>query len=321
MEEESRYFVLGNSFHMHKGDGKIFNDPTYHVIEMLEGYGLTHFDKEKVNSDIDFTDPEKDGNLIIVEYSRFCKPKGYKLCEGSNCHKFPRIGLQTEQLNSHGFKDVIEHVINCHESPSSAPCVIWDFSDFHVNLVKSWNKNVSDSFLIIPYMHHDRFREHYPKDPATELVSYNERTIDATFFGYPHGRRKRFSRTYMTTTDEKKNKTTTGILSPYNVMWRHQGLDRGEETNNPKIYSDSKNCFCVHGRGDLGAGEYHRVSDFRRFGCRPIMESFADVVPIRALETCAGIQFPDFDHLASAIVNELNRMNRTDPTILRAEHK
>jgi hypothetical protein len=66
-------------------------------------------------------------------------------------------------------------------------------------------------------------------------------------------------------------------------------------------------------------GEYHRISDFKRFGCVPVMETFGDKLTVEALSTCAGIKFADFDDLPNAVVSELKRMNETSNGILREE--
>ena len=295
--KHQRIFAHATKFHIlrHGNKNNIFSDTTQNIIQMFESYGLVESLNETIDSDME-------GNrTIMVEFSMNHHEKVPAKCTGSTCHTIPRISIQAEQITIHAYAP--EFVQGCHASPN---CLIWDFSDINFDWAKSLPSNASESFLIVPHMFHDRLREWYPKD-KDDIKAYTERSEDAVFFGAYTSRRKVFENKYI---------NNNGTLSRYKVTFRKKMRPFGVLTGG---YSNAKICLVVHSFLADSGGEYHRISDFKRFGCVPVMETFGDKLTVETLRTCAGIKFADFDDLPNAVVSELKRMNDTSNDILREE--
>lgn len=75
-------------------------------------------------------------------------------------------------------------------------------------------------------------------------------------------------------------------------------------------YKDAKVCLVPHAYNSTGAGEYHRLSEFARFGCVPVMENFGEEIGVESFKRCGGAVFTSFDKLmekASEVVAEIDR--------------
>ena len=296
--KHQRIFAHATKFHILRPGPKnnIFSDTIQNLIQMFESYGLVESLNEIIDSDME-------GNhTIMVELSFNHHDKVPAKCTGSTCHTIPRISIQAEQITKKAWAPDFVH--GCHASPN---CLIWDFSDKNFDWAKTLPTNASESFLIVPHMFHDRLRGWYPKD-ENEIKPYGERSEDAVFFGAYTSRRKVFENKFINNND--------GTLSRYKVTFRKKMRPFRVLTEG---YSNAKICLVVHSFLADSGGEYHRISDFKRFGCVPVMETFGDKLTVEALSTCAGIKFADFDDLPNAVVSELKRMNETSNGILREE--
>jgi len=299
LTQATKFHMSVTGQHLIKG---IFSDTIVNIIQMLKGYGLEQNFNETIDSDIAHND------TILIDFAVFAKQIPTK-CRGSKCHSIPRISLQTEQiigLNAQAHANVVE----CHTSPN---CLIWDFSDINFEWAKSivYNGktyNASESFMIVPHMFHNRLKDIYPKD-ENELVPYQERSTDAVFYGLLTRRRQQFMSKYV-------NKDTGTSLSRCKLDFRKNMRPVGSVA---KGYSNAKICLVVHSRIADSAGEYHRISDFKRFGCVPIMETFGDKMLVETLSSCAGMKFADYDDIPNAVIRELKRINETSADILRGE--
>jgi len=291
-------FHLGITGHLRQHG--IFSDTIENIIQMLKGYGLEQNFNETIDSDIAHND------TIMIEFAIYSKNIIPLKCTGTKCHSIPRISLQTEQVTE--LQWAREYIVECHTSPN---CLIWDFSDMNFEWAKSIDdggtSNASESFLIVPHMFHNRLRADYHPKNENELLPYQERSIDAVFFGMYSSRRTKFATEYL-----KGN----GTLSTYNIVFRKKMRPLGAVA---KGYSNAKICLVLHSYTADSAGEYHRMSDFKRFGCVPIMETFGDKMLAETLSSCAGIKFADFDDISSTVINELKRINVTSADVLREE--
>lgn len=274
---------------------KIFKDSTKKLMEMLDGYGLVRIKNETINSDIVLND------TILLEYSIYSHDIHPKHCTGSKCNTIPRISLQTEQIRA--MRWAADFIRQCSSSPN---CIIWDFSRINYDWAKTHlNSSSSESIMIVPLLFHDRLQDMYPSG-EDELLPYHDRTLDMSFFGLITQRRREFQRRYILGGDN-------ATLSPYKVQYRKL-MFLGPQVD---AYKKSKICLVLHAFMSDSAGEYHRVSDFKRFGCIPVMESSSDIETQRTLAACAGIVFADYDHLASTVVSVLNNLDKTDASVLR----
>jgi len=302
--KHKRIFAHATKFHMsvtgHLSRSGIFSDTIENIIQMLKGYGLEQIFNETIDSDIAHND------IILIDFAIYAKMIQSK-CRGSKCHFVPRISLQTEQVK--GVDPQAQgHVVECHISPN---CLIWDFSDINFIWAKSIVDNgktydASESFMIVPHMFHNRLKTMYLKD-ENELLPYQERSTDAVFYGLVTSRREQFMSKYI---------KDTGILSRYKIDFRKKMRPLGVVVRG---YSNAKICLVVHSRIADSAGEYHRISDFKRFGCVPIMETFGDKMLVETLSSCAGMKFADYDDIPDAVIRELKRINETSADILREE--
>lgn len=290
--------ILSQAKYYHVPDDKrknnIFSDSTKRIMEILEGYGLVRIKNETIDSDI-----VTNNDTILVEYSIFHHDVHPVHCTGSKCHTMPRISLQTEQVKAlHWAPDFIR---SCDSSPN---CILWDFSKINYDWAKM-SLNASESIMIVPLLFHDRLETMYPSGGEDELLPHNNRTLDISFFGLITKRRKEFHQRFI----QGINKT----LSPYKVQYRKL-MFVGPQV---EAYKRSKICLVLHAYLPDSAGEYHRISDFKRFGCIPVMESFSDIETQRILAACAGIVFADYENLANTVVSVLNRVNQTNASVLR----
>jgi len=270
----------------------IFNDTNKNIIKMLEGYGLVRFENETFNTN------NCQNDTVLLQYSFYDHDSIPVHCIGDRCKSMPRIIIQTEQLSA--MKWAPSYIKACHYS---ANCVIWDFSQAN----HKWTQllNASDSMMIIPHMFHDRLKGYYPAS-GNDLIPYNSRSLDFVLFGIMTRRRKQFFRRYIV-----GQKT----LSNYNFQFKSVM----HENKQVEMYKKSKICLIVHSYLADSGGEFHRLSDLKRFGCLPIVEKFSDDVTVEILSNCSGVVFADFENLTSAVVRELERMSIQDPITLRSE--
>lgn len=302
--KHKRVLKQATKFHMDKtgiGKNHIFSDTIENIIQMFRSYGLEQ------NLDKTIDSETADNDTIMIDFAYYNHRKVPSKCTGRKCHSIPRISLQTEQVKE--MEWAREYVSGCYASPN---CLIWDFSDINFEWAKSIevdgkSSNASESFMIVPHMFHNRLGALHPKSEK-ELLPYQERSTDAVLFGSMTGRREEFARKYL-------DARTNGTLSRYKIEFRwdlaHKVVVEG--------YSNAKICLVVHSYLAESAGEYHRISDFNRFGCVPIMETFGDKMLVETLSSCAGIKFADLDDIPNAIINELKRMNETSADVLREE--
>lgn len=281
-------------YHIPDQENNIFHDSTKKIIDILDGYGLVRIKNETINSDAIVLN----NDTILVEYSIYNHDVQPSHCIGSKCNAMPRISLQTEQIRA--LRWAPDFIRLCNSSPN---CILWDFSKVNYDWAKI-SLNASESIMIVPLLFHDRLQELYPNGDD-ELLPYPNRTVDITFFGLITKRRKEFQQRYI----GGNNKT----LSMYKVQYRKL-MFLGAQVD---AYRTSKICLVLHAYIPDSAGEYHRISDFKRFGCIPVMESFSDIETQRTLEACAGMVFADYENLASTAVSVLNKINETDARILR----
>lgn len=270
----------------------IFNDTTANIIKMLEGYGLQRFINETVDSNIVLN---YDTVILQHTYSDHSSiPVG---CHGSKCDKIPKIALQTEQIKDMPW--AIEYVKECHESPI---CVLWDFSQ--VNFEWAQKHNFSDSFMVVPYMFHDRYSSDYPPTD-NDLLPYWNRPLDVVFFGSLTRRRKIFR--------NRNIRNPTGILSKYNVEYKKVR----DDSTQIQAYKTSKICLNIHSYSPDSGGEFHRLSDFKRFGCIPIMETFVDDIAEGVLRSCGGVIFAKIHEMPYLIDQVLHNLTVSNPDIQR----
>ena len=55
----------------------------------------------------------------------------------------------------------------------------------------------------------------------------------------------------------------------------------------PKAYREAKVCVVLHSYATESGGEYHRLSEFAKFGCIPVMETFSGTL-LFSFSCCFG---------------------------------
>jgi hypothetical protein len=237
---------------------------------MLEGFGL-----QRITGKI--LDSAKHNDTIIVENSYFSGIKWKKSCVGPSCEELPRIIIQTEQKRSF----LPEYLAKCH---SSLNCVIWEFSTYNYQ----WQSElrVQDSVFLVPHLIQNRLDKLTPALPKP----ISKRKYDVVLFGKVSDERVKLKKAL----EEQYPNMTLLIETNTNIAQIRAA------------YMDAKICVIVHAHSRISAGEYHRISDFAKFGCVPIVETIADTdVGLSFLTECAGMVSADLDELVPSIVRVL----------------
>ena len=303
-EKHKHIFSRATQFYVVKPKSSIFDSTTENIILMLSSYGL----KKIVNDTLDSDIVTRDGNrTIIIEYLVFQHNSRYYPCIGSSCGDIPRILLQTEQLKRMNTK-YSQYLETCYISKN---CVVWDFSDSNYHYISNqtidFNISPADSFMIVPHMFHERVKSLYPE--KDQLIPLKDRSLDVVFHGLITKRRKTFEEAYIT----PSNQVLSKLEIKYEKVMRMIRFSGS--------YANSKICLVVHSFHADSAGEYHRLSDFNRFGCVPVMERFDDKLTVDTLSHCGGIIFADYDDLPSTIERELKRIDSASVDVLANEQK
>ena len=247
----------------------LFTSTTQNLITMLEGYGLTQVTSNIVNSDVE--------TVIMLENSFHSALEPASSCVGSRCATMPRIVIQTEQERPW----LAAYLRACHRSPT---CVIFEFSDYNVEWEVKKHK-LSSSIFLLPHMVQNRLDHLVP----TNLTPIDNRTLDVVHFGWITQRRA----TFKAVLESELNETAL------TMEW---------EMNLQKLanaYGNAKICLIIHAYSPLAAGEFHRLSDFAKFGCVPVVESFGDQVGMEIWAKCAGLIMADYNNLLSTITQVL----------------
>ena len=262
--------TLSKTFHVQLYGG-IFSSITDNLVLMLKGFGLQQiFDKT--------LDSAKHSDTITVETSYFSGIKKMKSCVGPRCEKLPRIIIQTEQKRAF----LPEYFAKCH---SSSNCVILEFSTYNYY---QWHSElqVQGSVFLLPHVIQNRLDNFAPTLPKP----ISERKYDVVHFGVMSGERVKLKKAL-----EEQHPDMTVLIETNTNM-----------TQISAAYMDAKTCVIVHSHSRISAGEYHRISDFAKFGCVPIVETIADTdVGLSFLTECAGMVSADLDELVPSIVRVL----------------
>jgi hypothetical protein len=299
----------------------IFRSVESNLIAMLEGYGLHHSLLSK-------------DDAVTIESS----------FKGLKDHNFtkPRIVIQTEQLL---FQRPLfgQYLRNCFASPQ---CVVWDFSDSNYNIAQRWDHpNFKTSMLLLPTMTQNRLDLPRPPAPSRQgggqqgvndgsfssageedllllvtpppppqmieqLKPIRERQYDVVFFGRMTPRRIAMKDAFLQQQQQQQ----------WNTLF---------ETNNNKerishAYGDAKICLTMHADTNTSGGEYHRLTDFARKGCIPLMEEWDDAIGIDAYTATTttttttsrskcggGVVFARHDDLIVTAARLLERINNS----------
>mmetsp|Transcript_29690 Transcript_29690/g.62511 ORF Transcript_29690/g.62511 Transcript_29690/m.62511 type:complete len:409 (+) Transcript_29690:119-1345(+) len=256
------------------GDKGIFTRNTESITRMLRGYGLQK--ARRVPS-------YQNNNVTLVEtlFTRSPCTIG-----DEKCRNVPRIFIQTEQY----FKP---HIYACHESPD---CIIIDFAEF--NYVKAQHDGIAadlfESFVLLPIMHQNpsRISEYEPPIPVT----LSNRTVDISFFGEMTNRRKFFA--------QEGGKYKESHPGRHVVIQKNHRIAFVAHH-----YKESKVCLLAHSYNSKSGGEYHRLSEFARFGCVPVMEHFSDRIGLDVYEQCAEAVFENSTNLIGAAADVIAKID------------
>jgi hypothetical protein len=229
----------------------IFSSIGESMSMMLMGYGLeskaTQFDKHD--------------NVTLVEtgYSSSRCP-----ITDDECFLHPRIVVQSEQIR-------FRKLGRCHESPS---CVILEFSDRNLRLhdAEGWG----DSVVLLPVMTQQHSRLSSFEPVFEELKPLRDRSFDVVFFGAITNRRKGLI-------EQSMNYTANHPQSSVLVT----GVKHNEIEAMTKAYREAKVCVVSHSYATESGGEYHRLSEFAKFGCIPVMETFSGTL-LFSFSCCFG---------------------------------
>ncbi|CAB9526536.1 expressed unknown protein [Seminavis robusta] len=202
----------------------------------------------------------------------------------ADCHTIPRIFVQSEQLATIGHKIMKKNLKPCHDQEL---CVIWEYSDFQYHWMKE--RKMQDSVVLLPIMHQSRLGE------ADNMHSLTNRSIDVVFFG------------------DMSRKRRKPLIKSFNDELSNVRAEQTKSTKRmKKSYEDSKVCLITHGYHTGAAGETHRLSEFGRFGCIPILETWSDELFLEPYRKCADVVFADYDNLLNATKAVLNGINSSD---------
>jgi hypothetical protein len=232
----------------------IFSSIGESMSMMLMGYGLeskaTQFDKHD--------------NVTLVETG--WSSSRCPITE-EECFLRPRIVVQSEQREKFH-----SHTLGrCHESPS---CVILEFSDRNLRLhdAEGWG----DSVVLLPVMTQQHSRLSSFEPVFEELKPLRDRSFDVVFFGTITNRRKGL-------VEQSKNYTANHPQSSVLVT----GVKPNEIEAMTKAYREAKVCVVSHSYATESGGEYHRLSEFAKFGCIPVMETFSGTL-LFSFSCCFG---------------------------------
>jgi hypothetical protein len=301
-------YVLSRSKYFHIDlSGRIFQSVESNLISMLEGYGLHHSLLSK-------------DDAVMVESS----------FQGRKDHNFtkPRIVIQTEQLLMQR-PLFVTYLRNCF---ASSLCVVWDFSDSNYNIAQGWgHPDFKTSMLLLPTMIQNRLDHRGPLAPTgqerngsssvtatatakellrqvmpppppppqqmIELKSLRERQYDVVFFGRMTPRR-------MALKDALQK-----------LPWNTQFENINYKHRISQMYGEAKICLTIHADTSISGGELHRLTDFARKGCIPLMEKWNDTIGMdvyTATGKCGGgVVFASHDDLVAAATRLLERINNS----------
>jgi hypothetical protein len=196
-------------------------------------------------------------------------------CKGSRCANMPRIVIQTEQDRPW----LAAYLRACHQAPN---CVIFEYSDYNVEW-ETTKHNLSSSVFLLPHMVQNRLDHLVP----TILMPIANRTLDVVLFGVMTKRRASLK-------ESLESKFTI------NKIWHLK-----DPQKLAGAYGNAKICLITHSYSSLGAGEFHRLSDFAKFGCVPVAERFSDQVGMEIWQKCAGLIMADYKDLVPTIAHVL----------------
>jgi hypothetical protein len=262
---------------------KIFWDVSNNIVKMLKSWGLhehkafNHGGGYKLR-----IDPTEILHVeTVVSTPSICN------VTTASCDAIPRVLIQTEQLYAIG-KQYVPRLEACHQSPL---CIIWDFSDFHLDWWKM--HGMTDSLMTLPIMIQKRLGDN--NGVATPLQN---RSMDIVFFGAMTERRAHLVESF------KRN--TPNLVLEYS------------QTLNTKVmkkkYANAKVCLIVHAYMNVSAGETHRLSELARFGCIPVVETWGDKSYLDYYAGCGDVIFSDFDNLINTTIEVLAGINNYPTT-------
>jgi len=253
------------------------------ISTMLEGYGLHGVMDSPSRHQTNVT-------LIETVWTKSTCP-----ITDATCRNHARIVLQTEQ----GFNEA--DFGNCH---ISANCIIFEFSDHNYRLAQAEDKEWEDSFVLMPIMMQQPSRLVSFEEPeVTNMIALKERSYDLVFFGSITRRRKAIivgSETYLRKQEELSNNRTILVT----------GVGPGQTSLMANAYKNAKVCLVMHSYSNVSGGEYHRLSEFARFGCIPVMEEFADTIGIEQYKQCGRVVFSKLDKLFEVAANVIDLIDQ-----------
>jgi hypothetical protein len=276
--------VLDMSSHFYIGKlAVIFEQTTEAIRRMLSGYGL---------HETDIPSPSNNNQSVLL-LDHYTGEKGNSTgcpLRDPKCMNRPRIYFQSEQHASPQFGRVNFDIRLCSESPN---CIVWEYSDYNY---RNLEDDVKSSTVLLPIMIQSPSRL---SSYETHVKSLKERQYDIVFFGWITKRRKALWKQPIPLIEAHPDRT---------LVLKYVHHEAKEEMAN--AYKDAKVCLVTHAYNSTGAGEYHRLSEFARFGCVPVMENFGEEIGVESFKRCGGAVFTSFDKLmekASEVVAEIDR--------------
>ena len=274
---EKMLHVLQSSsfFQIHIKDD-IFSDVRNNIASMLSSWPLQRV--QRVHKNRNETLHRTLHVDTVMSQSSICD------ATKSNCHDIPQVLIQTEQLYAIGDR-FIPRLRACHESPL---CVVWDFSDYHLDFYKT--HGLSNSLMLVPIMAQKRLGS--IRGPVTPLLN---RTIDVAFFGAMTERRGNLSQTLKSEL-------------PNHRLEYSQNLNMDVMKSG---YANARICLIVHAYQPVSAGELHRLSELGGFGCIPVVETWGDAFGLQHYKDCGDVVFSDYANLSRTIMQVLAPIHTT----------
>ncbi len=256
--------------------GGIFTSVTRNIQTVLEGYGMRRITDKKV-----FDQLAVNHDVLLVENAFLAGIRNVTLCVGERCDTMFRLVIQSEQNREF----LPEYLIKCHQNPN---CLIWEYSESNYAW-ESKDYNLSDSVMIVPTMIQNRFDHMAPTSES--ILPPDRRDIDVVFFGLMNSRRI------------KLNEQILKLPSVHQAR-----LEQNTNTSHiVDAYGRAKICLIAHRFGVFEAAEFHRLSDFIRFGCVPVVEKWVEKTGADEFQECGGLVMAKYEDLPKAIERVLTQ--------------
>ncbi len=256
--------------------GGIFTSVTRNIQTILEGYGMKRITDKKL-----FDQLAVNHEVLLVENAFLAGIRNVTMCVGESCDTMFRLVIQSEQHREF----LPEYLIKCHQNPN---CLIWEYSESNYAW-ESKDYNLTDSVMIVPTMIQNRFDHMAPTSES--ILPPDRRDIDVVFFGLMNSRRIKLNEQIMKLPSVKQTKLEQNTNTSHIV----------------DAYGRAKICLIAHRFGVFEAAEFHRLTDFIRFGCVPVVEKWVEKTGADEFQKCGGLVMAEYENLPKAIERVLTQ--------------